>query len=128
MTRFRIAQVRVGQPKLYGPQVQPSAILKQPMDGPLWASVSGLLGDEPGDKKNHGGPEKAIHAYPVAHYLAWAAESPVLHKLFGTGSFGENLVVEGVTEADICLGDRHGFGHRPDRALGLLLGNAAQTV
>lgn len=74
------------------------------------ASQTGLAGDEQGDKKNHGGRDKAIHAYPVSHYPIWAAEHPSLAASFQTGSFGENLVVEGVIEVDICLGDRWRIG------------------
>lgn len=106
MTAFRIAEVRVGRPRPFGPQGQPSAIDKAPAAGAVYATVDGLEGDTQGDTRHHGGPDKAIHAYPAAHYPAWAAEIPGRADRFGPGAFGENLVVEGADEADVCLGDR----------------------
>jgi MOSC domain-containing protein YiiM len=110
MPSFRVAQVRVGRPKPFGLQGQPSAIIKKPAKGPVMATEAGLAGDEQGDKKNHGGCHKAIHAYAVHHYPTWASEHPAQPRKFRAGSFGENLVVEDVTEGDICLGDQWHIG------------------
>lgn len=44
-------------------------------------------------------------------YRDWAEELPGLAPRFRPGAFGENLVVEGAVEADICLGDRWRLGH-----------------
>ena len=46
-------------------------------------------GDRQGDLTVHGGPDKAVYAYPIEHYEYW-------HKVFPTiempnGMFGENL-------------------------------------
>ena len=65
---------------------------------------TGLIGDEIADLKHHGGPEKAILCYAGAHYATWREEHPELD--FGPGGFGENLTLGGVTEADVCIGDR----------------------
>lgn len=43
-----------------------SAIDKQPREGPVPVDASGLSGDEQGDSRVHGGPDKAVHCY------AWA--------------------------------------------------------
>lgn len=110
MTVFRVREIRIGRPRPFGPQGQPSAIDKHMVEGPILASTTGLAGDVQGDPRHHGGPDKAIHAYALAHYPAWAAEHPGLADGFLPGAFGENLVVEGATEADICLGDRWRLG------------------
>ncbi len=102
---FRIAAVRVGRARPFGPHGEPSAIDKTVVDGAVMAGPSGLTGDEQGDPRRHGGPDKAIHAYSLAHYPAWAAELPDAAAGFVPGAFGENLEVEGVTEAGVCLGD-----------------------
>lgn len=110
MTEFRIRELRLGQPKPFGPQGQPSAIDKVPAAGPVMATTQGLDGDAQGDTRRHGGPDKAVHAYTDAHYARWAAEMPEAAVRLFPGAFGENLVVEGATEADICLGDRWRIG------------------
>ncbi|MCQ3934522.1 MAG: MOSC domain-containing protein [Gammaproteobacteria bacterium] len=110
MSAFRIPSLRVGRVRPLGPQAVPSAIDKSEVQGPVHAGPLGLEGDEQGDRRHHGGPDKAIHAYASAHYPAWAAELPEAARHFRPGAFGENLVVDGATEATICLGDRWRIG------------------
>lgn len=69
-------------------------------------TLTGLEGDQQGDTRHHGGPEKAVHHYPREHYGAWredgiTAEAP---------GFGENISTLGMTEADICIGDVYQLG------------------
>ncbi len=95
----------VGEVRPFGPRGDPSGIAKRPVAGPIVLSRLGLAGDGQGDLRHHGGPDKAVHHYPIAHYEAWRAEigpNPVLDE---PGAFGENLCTRGLTEADICLGD-----------------------
>ncbi|WP_372915214.1 MOSC domain-containing protein [Sandarakinorhabdus sp.] len=65
----------------------------------------GLAGDQVGNTRVHGGPEKAVYAYPLAGYAAWRAEFPDIADQFQPGAMGENLVVEGLDETSLCLGD-----------------------
>lgn len=83
-----------------------SAIAKTPRDGDVAVGVNGLLGDEQGDLRVHGGPEKAIHYYPREHYTAWAEELGGHPLLAEAGAFGENLSASGWREQDVCLADR----------------------
>ena len=108
--QFAIAEVRIGRTKPFGPGTVRSAIDKHPVTTPLLATALGLVGDEQADLRHHGGADKAIHAYSAAHYPKWAEELPAAADRFRTGGFGENLVVEGATEADLCLGDRWRVG------------------
>jgi MOSC domain-containing protein YiiM len=110
MQGFSVIELRVGKARPFGPRGRPSAIDKAPVPGPVLAGPLGLAGDEQGDPRHHGGPDKALHAYPAAHYPLWRAEIPDRADRFRPGGFGENLVVGGVTEADICLGDRFRLG------------------
>lgn len=110
MTGFRILGLRTGRARPFGPKGVPSAIDKTEAPGPVLAGATGLAGDEQGDRRHHGGPDKAIHAYALAHYADWAAEMPDIAGRFRPGAFGENLVVDGATEAGICLGDRWRIG------------------
>lgn len=110
MTHFTIAELRIGRIGKLGPQGVLSAIDKHPVIGPIMARGGGLDGDEQGDPARHGGRDKALHAYPVAHYPLWARELPGQAARLRPGAFGENLVVLGATEADFCLFDRFRLG------------------
>ena len=105
MTTFHVTELRIGQAVPFGPDGALSAIDKHRIDGPVRAEKLGFDGDQQGDAKRHGGPDKAIHAYAVSHMPDWAAELPHRAARFSPGAFGENLVVDGITEADLCLGD-----------------------
>jgi MOSC domain-containing protein YiiM len=80
-----------------------SGIWKFPQDGPVFASFTGLAGDGQGDLVAHGGPDKAVYAYPEAHYARWRAE--LSQPELPYGGFGENLTVGQWTENDVCIGD-----------------------
>lgn len=105
-----IGAVLAGRAVPFGRPGKVSAIAKHPVDGPRAVGIDGIEGDEQGEKKIHGGPDKAVHHYPFDHYAAWRAEladqpagSPAL--LREPGAFGENLSTTGLTEAGLCLGD-----------------------
>jgi MOSC domain-containing protein YiiM len=63
----------------------------------------GLDGDKVADLSVHGGPFKAVYAYPAEHYPEWAREL-TRDDLFH-GQFGENLTVERMTEDRVHVGD-----------------------
>jgi len=110
MSRFDVRELRVGRTAPLGDSGALSAIDKQKVAGPLAVNHFGFAGDEQADRKHHGGPQKAVHAYAVAHLPLWRKELPDQAGRFRPGAFGENLVVDGVTEQDICLGDRWRLG------------------
>ncbi|MCB2128490.1 MAG: MOSC domain-containing protein, partial [Rhodobacteraceae bacterium] len=83
---------------------------KHIVSGPVIADTLGLAGDAQGDTLRHGGRDKAVHAYPASHYALWRQDLPQIAARLRPGGFGENLVVAGVTEQDICLGDRWRIG------------------
>lgn len=62
----------------------------------------GFDGDGQGDRKHHGGPDKAVCVYPFDHYAYW---EKLLGRNLRPGSFSENLTVSGVLETEICIGD-----------------------
>lgn len=87
-----------------------SAIAKQAATGPVRVEATGLQGDEQGDPRIHGGPDKAVHQYPLDHYAAWRSALGALPPLAQAGAFGENIASTGMTEADLCWGDRVRMG------------------
>jgi MOSC domain-containing protein YiiM len=111
MTAPRLVAVCVGKPELRGTaasDAQPqrpwsSAIWKAPVAGPVRVHGTGVDGDAQADTRVHGGPEKAVLAYAVAHYAAWAAELDP--QALGPGAFGENFAFEGLDEASVAIGD-----------------------
>lgn len=80
-----------------------TGIFKEPVSGPVAVHRLGLEGDHQADHRVHGGPFKAVYAYPSEHYAAWHAEYP--GRTFPPGFFGENLTIEGVTEDQVESGD-----------------------
>lgn len=89
-----------------------SAIAKTPQAGAVAVTALGLAGDEQGDLRVHGGPDKAVHCYAWAHYASWQASLPpaATELLQQPGAFGENLSLEGLDELGACIGDRWQVG------------------
>lgn len=104
-----IAALLTGKPALFRDQDY-SAIAKQPVAGPLRVNWLGFEGDSVADPVNHGGWDKAIHLYPQDHYPFWRERKPGHPLLDAPGAFGENIASTGLTETEICLGDRYTLG------------------
>ena len=85
-----------------------SAIFKSERKGPVMLYKTGLEADEVADTKVHGGPEKALFAYPAQHYLFWQQELETDE--IDIGGMGENLVIEGADEYTTFIGDTYKFG------------------
>lgn len=111
MVKVEVAALLAGKASPLGPQGVQSAIAKRPVDGPARIGETGMVGDEQGDRRNHGGPEKALHHYAFDHYARWREElsaPPAI--LDAPGAFGENISTVGMTEADVCVGDVYAVG------------------
>lgn len=105
VARGRVLSVNVGQPagsQWRGAAVT-SAIVKRPVRGPVAVRGVNLAGDRQADLAVHGGPRKALYAYPSEHYLWWAAEFGVDPSAWGF--VGENLTIAGITEDEVSFGD-----------------------
>lgn len=85
-----------------------SGIFKEPVQGAIWLSKTNLAGDGQADLKNHGGPEKAVFAYPIEHYTYWLQELGT-HQIL-PGGMGENFLLENLTEEMIAIGDTFQIG------------------
>lgn len=92
------------------PHGQPwtSATFKDPVAGRVALSTDGLAGDGHADLENHGGADKAVLVYSEEHAERWRRE--LFADGLPAGSFGENLTVQGLTEATVCLGDVYDVG------------------
>ena len=87
-----------------------TAIGKRAVDGPRAVAMLGIEGDEQADLSVHGGPSKAVYAYPSEHFAFWqtvraqAGVAPWNEPLV-PGALGENLTLAGVVESDVFIGD-----------------------
>lgn len=107
-----------------------TAIFKTPVNGPVRVGLQNLDGDRQADTVNHGGSNKAVYAYPYAHYPHWAAHLGV--ESLTPGYLGENLTITGIDERDARLGERWHIGsavlevaqpRKPCAKLGLRVGD-----
>ncbi|MCP2260717.1 MOSC domain-containing protein YiiM [Streptoalloteichus tenebrarius] len=103
-----VAHIAVGRvaPLPHGRGTVPSGIVKHPVDS-AHVGVLGLDGDEQGDRRVHGGPEKAVFVYPTEHDGWWAEQ---LGASLPPAAFGENLGTVGLTEDTVFLGDVYEVG------------------
>jgi len=103
---LKLISLNVGLPRLteYRGQSINTGIFKQPVDGPVALRTLNLDGDRQADLVVHGGPNKAVYAYPSEHYLFWRGELPGMNLPWGM--FGENFTTEGMFENDLHIGDR----------------------
>ncbi|MBD0369997.1 MAG: MOSC domain-containing protein [Pyrinomonadaceae bacterium] len=107
---MKIISVNVGLPRLAmwrGVTVS-TGIFKKPVGGRVMLRTLNLDGDRQSDLSVHGGPYKAVYAYPSEHYDFWRAELPDV--ALPWGMFGENLTTEGFNEETVCIGDRFRLG------------------
>ena len=87
-----------------------TAIGKRAVEGPRAVERLGIDGDEQADLSVHGGPAKAVYAYPSEHYAFWQtvraqAGVALWDEPLPPGSLGENLTVAGVQENELWIGD-----------------------
>ncbi|HEY8133871.1 MAG TPA: MOSC domain-containing protein [Thermoanaerobaculia bacterium] len=107
---MKLLSVNVGLPReaeWHGRKVLTS-IWKSPKEGRVRVGRLNLEGDKQSDLSVHGGPEKAVYAYPSEHYAFWRGEFPDMNLPWG--SFGENLTIEGLLEQDVMIGDQIAVG------------------
>jgi MOSC domain-containing protein YiiM len=78
-----------------------TGIFKEPMT--YNNKTLNLDGDKQADLTVHGGPDKAVYAYPIEHYEFWRKVYPDMK--MPNGMFGENFTTEGLLEAEVNVGD-----------------------
>ncbi len=84
---------------------RPTGIYKHPVEAPLHLGPEGFSGDQQADRRVHGGPEKAVHLYPAAHYARLARQFPQAAAQLQPGSLGENISSPALDEALVRIGD-----------------------
>ncbi|MCL2394455.1 MAG: MOSC and FAD-binding oxidoreductase domain-containing protein [Acidimicrobiaceae bacterium] len=105
-----VLSVNVGMPKdvRWSDKTVYTGIWKHPVAGPQMVRRLNIDGDGQGDLGGHGGEQRAVLVYQISSYRHW-------QQYFGWdgfefGQFGENLTVDGLSDDQVCIGDRYRIG------------------
>ena len=79
-------------------------------EGSVAVRALGIEGDEQADPTVHGGPSKAVYAYPSEHYPFWQtvraqAKVALWEAPLPSRFLGENLTIAGLLESQAWIGD-----------------------
>lgn len=107
---MKVLSVNVGLPRTVQWKGKPvsTGIFKAPVSGRIKLRTLNFDGDGQADLSAHGGPDKAVYAYPVEHYAYWRRELPDMALPWGI--FGENLTTEGLPDHSLKIGVRLRIG------------------
>lgn len=107
---MKLVSINVGRPRLVESQgrMVSTGIFKEPVAGPVMLRTLNLDGDRQADLSVHGGPAKAVYAYPSEHYAFWRKEFPEM--TLPWGMFGENFTTDGLDESAARIGDKFRIG------------------
>lgn len=102
--------VGLAQPMQIAGREVMTGFLKRASAGVVDVGPLGLAGDEQVDLSIHGGPGKALYAYPSEHYPFWQtvraqARAADWGSALAPGSMGENLTFSGLLEDQVFVGD-----------------------
>jgi len=102
--------VNVGMPKDVSWQGKTvfTAVFKDAVTGPRRVRKLNIDGDGQGDLAGHGGEQRAVFVYQLDSYRYWERE--LGREDFVYGQFGENFTVEGLSDDEVCIGDRYQIG------------------
>jgi ferredoxin-NADP reductase/MOSC domain-containing protein YiiM/ferredoxin len=105
-----LLSVNVGMPKDVAWQGKTvfTGVFKDPVIGPRHVRKLNIDGDGQGDLAGHGGEERAVFVYQIDSYRYWERE--LGRNDFVFGQFGENFTVEGLSDDEVCIGDRYQIG------------------
>jgi MOSC domain-containing protein YiiM len=106
----RLLSVNVGMPKDVPWQGKTvfTGVFKDPVSGPRRVARLNVEGDGQGDLAGHGGEHRAVFVYQIDSYRYW--EQELGRSDFVHGQFGENFTVEGLSDDEVCIGDRYRIG------------------
>ena len=110
MNTPRLLSVNVGLPReiLWRGRTVRTAIWKDPVQGKRMVRRLNIEGDAQADLEAHGGEHRAVFVYQMDSYRYWEDK---LHRTdFTFGQFGENFTVEGLPDAEVCIGDQYRIG------------------
>jgi len=107
---LQVKSVNVGLPRtvIWKDRTVETGIFKYPVAERIAIRKLNLEGDSQADLTVHGGPEKAVYAYPAEYYAFWRDQFPEMELPWGM--FGENLTIEGLLDESVHIGDHFQIG------------------
>src|SRR3954451_16995276 len=109
-TMARLISVNVGLPRdiAWREKTVHTAVWKESVPGPRMVRRLNIDGDGQGDPAGHGGEHRAVLVYQLDSYRYWPIQ---FHRDdFTYGQFGENFTVDGLSDQEVCIGDRYRVG------------------
>ena len=105
-----LISVNVGMPKNVSWQGKTvfTGVFKDPVTGPRRVRTLNVDGDGQGDRAGHGGEQRAVFVYQLDSYRYW--EQELGRDDLVDGQFGENFTIEGLSDDEVCIGDRYQIG------------------
>jgi ferredoxin-NADP reductase/MOSC domain-containing protein YiiM len=106
----RLLSVNVGLPRdiTWQGKTVHTGIWKTPAKGPRLVRRLNIDGDGQGDLAGHGGEQRAVLVYQHDSYRYW--QNQLGRTDFTYGQFGENFTIDGLSDAEVCIGDRYRIG------------------
>ncbi len=106
----KLISVNVGLPRDVPSRGQTvhTGIWKNPVQGRRMVRRLNIDGDGQGDLAGHGGVNRPVFVYQVGSYRYW--ENELKRNDFTWGQFGENFTVDGLSDEEVCIGDRYRIG------------------
>src|SRR5450631_4121013 len=106
----RLLSVNVGLPRdvTWQGKTVHTGIWKAPVKGSRMVRRLNIDGDGQGDLTGHGGERRAVCVYQMDSYRYW--QDHLGRNDFTYGQFGENFTVDGLSDAEVCIGDRYRIG------------------
>ncbi len=106
----RLLSVNVGLPRdvTWNGKTVRTAVWKSPVTGRRMVRKLDIDGDAQADLSGHGGEQRAVFVYQMDSYHYW--ERFLGRSDFTFGQFGENFTVEGLSDNEVCIGDRYRIG------------------
>src|SRR5262245_32026974 len=106
----RLLSVNVGLPRdvTWQNKTVRTAVWKSQVSGRRMVRKLNIEGDGQGDLAGHGGEQRAVFVYQIDSYRYW--ERFLGRNDFVFGQFGENFTVEGLSDDEVCIGDRYSIG------------------
>ena len=95
------------KPMKYGDGKEMNTGIRKESVEEAFLTREGFRGDGVADLRFHGGPDRAVCVYPYEHYARWAEE---FERPLPASTFGENLTVTNMLEADVDIGDTFQLG------------------
>jgi ferredoxin-NADP reductase/MOSC domain-containing protein YiiM/ferredoxin len=106
----RLVSVNVGLPRniTWRGKTVYTGIWKNPTQGRVKVRRLNIDGDGQGDLAGHGGLNRPVMVYQLDSYRYWERE--LGRNNLSYGQFGENFTVDGLPDAEVCIGDRYRIG------------------